>query len=43
VPLGQMTREQAERLLDAQRNDEKALIFIPPDKAKPANRVFKDW
>lgn len=43
VPAGQMTRQQAEQLLDAQKHDEKALIFVPQDKARPANRVFKDW
>lgn len=42
---GQMTREQVEKLLDALRSEEKAMIFQPPaDKQNKArNRVFKNW
>ncbi len=43
VPLGQMTPQQARQLLDAQKQDEKALIYIPPDKQRARARVFKDW
>lgn len=39
-----MTPEQVKRLLDAQKGNEKALIFIPPEqKQKRNSRVFKDW
>ena len=42
--LGKMTPAQAKQLLDAQRNEEKALIFVPQDrKSDPKNRTFKDW
>ena len=41
TPLGQMTQKQAMQLLDAQKSDEKAMIFRPPKKAR--TRVFKDW
>ncbi|MBI2949914.1 MAG: VWA domain-containing protein [Verrucomicrobia bacterium] len=43
---GQMTPEQVKRLLDAAKNEEKAMIFIPKDaKEKRTNkdRIFKDW
>jgi len=41
---GQMTPEQARQLLDAAKEDEKAMIFQPDKKARPAaSRVFKDW
>jgi Ca-activated chloride channel family protein len=42
--LGKMSPAQAKQLLDAQRGEEKALLFIPQDKkANAQNRVFKDW
>ena len=42
--LGKMTPAQARQLLDAQRDEEKALIFIPQErKSEPRNRIFKDW
>jgi Ca-activated chloride channel family protein len=42
--LGKMSPAQAKQLLDAQRGEEKALLFIPQDrKGSPQNRVFKDW
>mgnify|MGYP003574982396 CR=1 FL=1 len=42
--LGKMTPAQARQLLDAQRGEEKALIFIPQErKSDPRNRTFKDW
>lgn len=40
---GQMTRQQAEQFLEAQRQEEKALIFTPEKKPQPSNRPFKDW
>ena len=41
--LGQMTPQQARQLLDAQKNDEKALIFLPQEKRASRNRIFRDW
>lgn len=38
----QMTPQEAQRLLDALKSEEKAMIFIPP-RTNRANRVFKDW
>ena len=40
---GQMTKEQVEKLLDAQKGDEKAMIFQPSEKGRARARVFKDW
>ena len=40
---GQMTPEQAKQLLESQKDNEKAMIFIPPEKQKAHKRVFKDW
>jgi Ca-activated chloride channel family protein len=40
---GQMTPEQVKQLLDSQKNNEKMMIFIPPDKLNQSKRVFKDW
>jgi Ca-activated chloride channel family protein len=41
---GQMTPQQAQQLLDSQKGEERALIFLPPDaKGKPRPRFFKDW
>jgi Ca-activated chloride channel family protein len=41
--LGQMTQEQVKQLLDAQKSEEKAMIFAPPEKAKGKARIYKDW
>jgi Ca-activated chloride channel homolog len=42
--LGKMTPAQARQLLDAQRSEEKALLFIPQErKSSNQNRSFKDW
>ena len=42
--LGKMTPAQAKQLLDSQKNEEKALIFLPPErKSGGQNRTFKDW
>ena len=42
--IAQMTPEQAQQLLDAQKIDEKPLIFIPKViKTNRTDRVFKDW
>ena len=43
VTPGQMTPEQAKQLLEAQKNNEKAMIFLPPEKSKATKRIFKDW
>lgn len=40
---GKMTPEQAKQLLDAERNQAKAMIFQPPQKRQPRNQSFKDW
>jgi hypothetical protein len=39
----QMTREQAEQLLEAQRNEEKLLPPKPQGKPADHSRPFKDW
>jgi outer membrane biosynthesis protein TonB len=42
----QMTPQQAAQLLEAQKAEEKAMIFLPQQTTKtnkPANRVLKDW
>lgn len=42
--LGKMSPAQAKQLLDAQRGEEKALLFIPQEKkANAQNHAFKDW
>ena len=42
--LGKMTPAQAKQLLDAQRDQEKALLFIPQErKSDSRSRSFKDW
>jgi Ca-activated chloride channel homolog len=38
-----MTPEQAARVLDAQKSEEKPLIFAPPEKPQNRNRSFKNW
>jgi len=39
-----MTPQQARQMLDAQKDDEKALIFTPENTPpKPAGGKFKDW
>ena len=45
VPAGQMTPEEAKRLLDAQKGEEKVLVMQPPGKEKPENpeHPHKDW
>lgn len=42
-PAGQMTPEQAKRLLDAQKGEESALVFRPPEKPKEDGKPVKDW
>lgn len=41
----QMTPQQAQQLLDAQKSEERAMIFQPQilRTNKPKDRVFKDW
>lgn len=43
VPAGQMTPEQAEHLLDAQKGDEKLLPLTPPRKPTDSTRPVRDW
>ncbi len=40
-----MSKEQVQKLLEAQRSEEKPLIFIPPesDKQKSSGRNLKNW
>ena len=44
-PPGQMTLEQAQQLLDALKDEERAMIFLPQGEQQPGNapRVLKDW
>ena len=39
----QMTPQQAQQLLDAQKSDERAMIFLPQMRTNRQDRVFKDW
>jgi len=42
--LGQMTAQQAMQLLDSQRSEERALIFLPTNATQRANnRIYKNW
>src|ERR1043165_5792294 len=42
--MAQMTPRQAQQMLDAQKSEEKALIYRQYDERKKSrNRVFKDW
>jgi hypothetical protein len=43
VAPGQMTPEEAKRLLDAQKGDEQVLQMKPKDKPENQNRPVKDW
>jgi Ca-activated chloride channel family protein len=43
VKPGQMTSEEAKRLLDAQKGDEQILQMKPQDKPRDPNRPVKDW
>jgi Ca-activated chloride channel family protein len=40
---GQMSVQQARQLLDSQKGEERAMIFVPTQKLKDQRRVFKDW
>jgi Ca-activated chloride channel family protein len=43
VKAGEMTPEEAKRLLDAQKGDEQILQWKPPGKPEDQNRPVKDW
>lgn len=43
VAPGQMTPEEAKRLLDAQKGEEQVLQFRPEGKPRDARKPFKDW
>jgi Ca-activated chloride channel family protein len=43
VASGQMTTEEAKRLLDAQKGDEQILQMQPKNKPEDMNRPVKDW
>ena len=38
-----MTVREAQQLLDSQKGEERAMIFVPRQKLKDQRRVFKDW
>jgi Ca-activated chloride channel homolog len=40
---GEMTPEQAQQLLDAQKGNERTMIFLPRQTNQPPARIFKDW
>ncbi|MBM3823760.1 MAG: VWA domain-containing protein [Verrucomicrobia bacterium] len=40
---GQMTPDQAAKILDAQKGEERAMIFVPPKSSKQRVRILKDW
>jgi Ca-activated chloride channel homolog len=42
-PLNKMTAEEVKRLLDAQKGEEKAMIFVPQSKPREKKRLLKDW
>jgi hypothetical protein len=43
VPAGQMTPEEAKRLLDAQKGDEQVLQLKPKEPPQNPNQPIKDW
>ena len=43
VKPGEMTPEEAKRLLDAQKGNEQLLQLKPENKPRPPNRPVKDW
>jgi Ca-activated chloride channel family protein len=43
MAAGQMTPQQAQQLMDAQKGDEEVLRLAPPDKQTRQNRSFKNW
>jgi hypothetical protein len=43
VQPGQMTPEEAKRLLDAQKGNEQTLTIKPKGKPENSNRPLKDW
>jgi Ca-activated chloride channel family protein len=43
VQPGQMTPEEAKRLLDAQKDNEQTLTLKPKGKPESSNRPVKDW
>ncbi len=43
VPAGQMTPEQARRVLEAAKAEERPMIFVPPADPNKQNRIRRDW
>lgn len=41
--ISQMTPEQAAKILDAQKGEERAMLFVPPKNSKQRVRLLKDW
>jgi len=42
-PPGQMSVQQAQQLLDSQKGETRAMIFLPAQMLKEQKRAFKDW
>ncbi|MDQ6631580.1 MAG: VWA domain-containing protein [Verrucomicrobiota bacterium] len=40
---GKMTKEQADQFLEMMKQEDKPLVFAPPQKPKTSNRPIKDW
>ena len=43
MAAGQMTPQQAQQLLDAEKDDEQVLRLAPPNKNTSQSRSFKNW
>ncbi|MDX1953598.1 MAG: VWA domain-containing protein [Verrucomicrobiota bacterium] len=43
VQLGKMNPQQARQLLEAQKGEEKVLLFVPPQQPQAREKSFKDW
>jgi len=43
MAAGEMTPQQAQQLLDAEKDDEQVLRLAPPNKNTSRSRSFKDW
>jgi Ca-activated chloride channel family protein len=43
IAAGEMTPQQAQQLLDSQKNDDQVLRLAPPNKNQLQSRSFKNW
>jgi len=41
--VGQMTPQQAVRLLESAKQEERTLLLIPPNRTNRNDRLLKDW